>query len=142
MVGRRPLWIVLVALFALLLLPGLARAQGLRSTTASVSLSATRLPDSPRRVHDISWEIGTVVAGDTAFLLRQGSSGPDSIYVRDASGRLRLVDATGVEVAGPVLQLRAVTSAATSGAWPIVLRVRSSGHVDERRHVLRATQPR
>ncbi len=140
--GCRPWWLLVAALASLLLLPGLAHAQGLRSATAAVSLAATRLPDGTRRIRDLSWAIGTLSVADTAILVREGAPGADTLYVRDAWNRLVLVDSKGVRVVGPTLELRAVSAGDTPGPWPVVLRVRSADRFEERRHLLRPVQLR
>lgn len=144
-VGRaapRPVawWIALGLLALAWWFPLTAHGQGLRSTTTSVSLVATRLPDPPRQASDVAVDVGT--GGDTTLTVHLADGPPGRVlYVRDASGRLVSLGEDGVPVHGPQVLFRIVDPAGVpaTATWRVVLRRRG---VEWRQIDVRATQPR
>ncbi len=142
-VGRaapRPVaWWVALGLLALAWwFPLTAQGQGLRSTTTSVSLVATRLPDAPRQLRDVAWEVGP--DSDSALTVHLVEGPPGSVlYVRDAGGRLVSLGADGVPVRGPQLLFRIIDPAGlpANTTWRVVLR---RAGVPWRQHEVRPAQ--
>ncbi|MBL8958798.1 MAG: hypothetical protein JNJ98_03015 [Gemmatimonadetes bacterium] len=144
-VGRaapRPVswWIALGLLALAWWFPLTAHGQGLRSSTMSVSLVATRLPDSPREARDVTLDVGTV--GDSALTVHLAGGPPGhQLYVRDHGGRLVSLGPDGVPVRGSRLTFRVIDPAGVPGhaAWRVVLK---RAGVPWREHEVRVAQPR
>lgn len=133
-------WLVFGLLALAWWIPLSAQAQGLKSTTMSVSLVATRLPDPPRGLVDITWDVGS--PDDTALTVHLIDAPPGApLYVRDASGRLASLGPDGVRVVGPLVVFRVMDPEryAADVRWQVVL-VR--GGVAERRFEVRPRQLR
>lgn len=131
-------WLALGLLVLAWWFPLSAGAQGLKSTTTSVSLIATRLPDAPRQLRDIPWDVG--VAGDSSLTVQLVSGPPGSpLYVRERSGRLVSLGTDGVRVAGPQVVFRVMDPERypADARWQVVL-VRTG--VPERRFEVRPRQ--
>lgn len=123
--------------------PLTAAAQGLRSTTTSVSLMATRLPDPARQGQDVIWDVGALDDSSATIHLVDGPVGT-TLYVRDANGRLQALGEAGVAVRAPRVVFRVVDPAPQHAgvAWRVVLRSRGSGGASERAREVRPGQPR
>ena len=117
-----------------------AHGQGLRSSTMSVSLVATRQPDALRPVHDVAVAVGTVVDSALTVHLAGGPPG-QALYVRDSRGRLVALGSEGIAVRGPQLVFRMVDPAGVPGeaTWRVVLK---RGGVEWRQVDVRPSQPR
>lgn len=133
-------WLVFGLLVLAWWFPLAAQAQGLRSTTTSVSLIATRLPDAPRQLRDIPWDVGFAAESSLVVQLVDGPTG-SPLYVRDASGRLVSLGTDGVRVLGPQVMFRVMDPERypADARWQVVL-VRAG--VPERRLDVRPRQLR
>jgi hypothetical protein len=146
-VGRaspRPVaWWFSSGLLVLAWFPLTATAQGLRSTTTSVSLVATRLPDPARQGQDVTWDVGAMDDSVATIHLVEGPVGT-ALYVRDTNGRLQALGAAGVTVRAPRVVFRIVGAAPphAGAAWRVVLRSRGPGGASERPWEVRPAQPR
>jgi hypothetical protein len=144
-VGRaapRPVawWIALGLLALAWWFPLTMQAQGLKSTTTSVSLVATRLPDAPRQMEDIAWDVGPLPdSGSTVHLV--GGPAGIPLYVREASGRLVSLGTGGVVVHGPKVVFRIIDPAhlPPGTTWRVQL---TQAGIPRRHLEVRATQPR
>lgn len=125
-------WLALGAL--LLLAPALLRAQGLRSTVASVSLVAVKPdPDAgPGTVVDLVVPVTPGRAGERVGV-RLEDPGAPPIHVRSLTGRLERLGTATVAVAPGPLALRTV-GAAPGARWRLVVQhVGPDGQVREER---------
>ncbi len=120
-------WLSLGAgLLALLLFGQRAQAQGLRSSVATVTLTAIRHPDrdaslDARRARDI------VVPHSTgpvqhARVVSLAANAVQPLFVRGTGGRLERVHDTPIPIPPGPLQLRVVGAAAESTAWQVRVR--------------------
>lgn len=131
--ARRWWWVALCTWMALLILPRMLPAQGLRSNAAAITLQVTAPPEL-RTPNAVTWRGASVadlslrlppapfpVARVEARLLDAAGTSPEAarLYARDGQGALRLMGDTWTVVAGTgapgmdVASFRAVAMAGT-----------------------------